>query len=1000
MGARRCSADVRGSSPSPARPFPPAHAVPIAVIRLFAGSGGSILAATPRPALEGAMISERFSHYQILRELGKGGMGEVFLARDTSLNREVALKFLPPEFDQDATARKRLLREARAAAALDHPFICHIHEVGEIEGKPFIAMEYVEGQTLKERICRRPLDPAEALPVAVEIAEALQTAHEHGVIHRDLKPANVMLTPGGHVKVMDFGLAKQGAGTTAGQGEEATVSELTAEGFAVGTPAYMSPEQLFGRPADARSDIFSLGILLFELLSGRHPFRKQSALETAAAIVSEKPPGLSQFRSDIPAELEAAVARMLAKEPDKRQQSMADVLAELRGIPHRQEESAAGATAAAARRRLAAAVLVALACAAAWYIGQHWPRSAAAALAFEERDWILVTDFENQTGEDIFTGSLETAMTVSLQQSRYVNVFPRARIQDVLRRMRKENISRLDEPLGREVALREGIKGLLACSIGKVGSEYLLAARLVDPATMVTVYSRSFRARGPDRVLEAVDELAGRIREELGESLANISDRRVPLYQATTVSLEALKAYTDSRQAGGRSRLQLLERAIQLDPDFALAHAQLGMNYYMANERPRGEEHFQKALGLLDRLTLREQLWIRAVVDDWRGNRDQGIENYRIYLHQYPDDATAWFRLGWACMITNRDTAAVEAFQKVIAIDPSESGALINLATCYSSMGRDAEAVATYEKAFQIDPEGITGLFVNSEYGFLLARNGRIREAEDTFRKMFAVDDLARKARGHRSLGLLCEYQGKYSAAIREFAEAVLLDQTSGEKLSEMRDRQFLAAALATVGRMRDFERELAAVRRIQKEIRVAPNFLYDTGRICARTGKVAEAERLLAELKSRMGDAQASSGVNRSDTSDRACFYLLRAEIALARKRPGEALEYAEQARSLGEERARELLAYTRLASGDLQGAAAAYRSFLEKPELGYELQEPWILAHLRLAELFERMGKRQEAAGYYEKLVELWRDGDEDLAPLRQARLRLATLRGTAIR
>lgn len=952
------------------------------------------------------MISEGFSHYRILRELGRGGMGEVFLARDTSLNREVALKFLPLEFEQDTTARKRLLREARAAAALDHPFICHIHEVGEIEGKPFIAMEYVEGQTLKERICQRPLDPAEALPVAIEIAEALLAAHEHGVIHRDLKPANVMLTPGGHVKVMDFGLAKQVTSTAAGEGQELTVSELTAEGFAVGTPAYMSPEQLRGKAADARSDIFALGILLFELLSGRHPFKKPSALETAAAIVSEKPSGLSEFRSDIPADLEAVIEKMLAKEPGKRQQSMADVLAELKEILYRRTEPVGDATAASARRRrlctrrLVAAGLVVLACAAAWYIGQHWPRSAAAALAFEERDWILVTDFENQTGEEIFSGSLETAMTVSLQQSRYVNVFPRARVQDVLRRMRKENISRLDEPLGREIALREGIKGLLACIIGKVGSEYLLAARLVDPATMVTVYSRSFRARGPDRVLEAVDELAGKIREELGESLAAISDRRVPLYQATTVSLEALKAFTESRRAGGKSRLQLLDRAIQLDPDFALAHAELGMNYYIANERPRGEEHFRKALSLLDRLTLREQLWIRAVVEDWRGNRDQGIENYRIYLHQYPDDAAAWFRLGYACMITNRDTAAVEAFQKVIAINPSESGALINLATCFSSMRRDAEAMATYEKAFAIDPEGITGLFVNSEYGFLLARNGRIRDAEDTFRKMFAVDDLARKARGHRSLGLLYEYQGKYAAAIREFGEAVLLDQTSSQKLSEMRDRQFLASALATVGRMRDYERELDAVRRIQREIRVAPAFLYYTGKICARTGKVAEAERILAELESRLGDILASSGVNRSDTRDRADFYLLRAEVALARKRPAEALGYAEQARSLDEEIAREPLAFIRLANGDLHAAAAAYRLFLEKPQLGYELQEPWILAHLRLAELLERMGDRQGAAGYYEKFVELWRDGDEDLAPLRQARLRLATLKGAAPR
>ena len=273
------------------------------------------------------MVGKTISHYKVLEKIGEGGMGEVFLAHDTSLDRKVALKFLPEELQQDSTAKKRFLREAKSAAALDHPFICHIHEVGEAEEKSFIAMEYVQGETLKDKLAKGPLPLNDALEKATEVTEALEEAHKQGIVHRDLKPSNIMLTPQGHVKVMDFGLAKR---VTPVEGEEQEITTaLTKDSSILGTVPYMSPEQLRGKSVDARSDIFSFGVVLYEMLSGVHPFKRGGQMETANAIFSEPAPPLSRYTEDIPVLLQHTVKKMLAKEPDRRYQLIHDVRTDL-----------------------------------------------------------------------------------------------------------------------------------------------------------------------------------------------------------------------------------------------------------------------------------------------------------------------------------------------------------------------------------------------------------------------------------------------------------------------------------------------------------------------------------------------------------------------------------------------------------------------------------------------------------------------------------------------
>ncbi len=664
--------------------------------------------------------------YTILGELGRGGMGEVYLAEDSSLDRKVALKFLPQATYRDPTMRARFVREAKAAAALNHPYICSIHEVGEIEDKLFFAMDYVEGKTLRELIHQGPLPTGQAVQVAAEIAEALQAAHAKGLIHRDIKPANIMLTPEGHAKVMDFGLAKHFARPSKDTTVGGALMTVTGEGLTPGTPAYMSPEQLHGRPLDPRSDIFSFGIVFYEMLSGRHPFGKEDGLTTVSAILTEEPQPVPVAIEGVSQALQQVVGRMLAKDPAQRYASMADVIRDLKSIIA-EIQGKTKPWFKPVRIALTAVVTAAAVLGAAWLAKVIFFKTPAQALAFQARDWILVTDFENQTGQEVFDAGLETAMSVSIQQSQYVNVFPLSRVRETLTRMSRTGLTKIDEAVGREVALREGIKALLACGISRVGAEYLLTAKLVDPDSQTIVYSESARAKTDADILAGVDALAKKVRHGLGESLARIDMRRLPLFKATTSSLQALKNYSNSTRAPADIGAQLLQQALELDPDFALAHVQMGIRFYIMGNRVEGEAHFQKALSLLDRLTAREQLWVRAVVEDWRGNRDEGIRNYRTYLAQYPDDSSAWFRLGYAYMISGQREQAVEAFKRMLELDEESADAYVNIATCLSALKKNDESLTYYQRAFALNPNLETGLFINNEYGFLLVRMGKDR---------------------------------------------------------------------------------------------------------------------------------------------------------------------------------------------------------------------------------------------------------------------------------
>jgi serine/threonine protein kinase/tetratricopeptide (TPR) repeat protein len=898
------------------------------------------------------MVGTKLGHYRVLEELGHGGMGEGYLADDTNLDRKVALKFLPDAMEQDAVARKRLLREAKSAAALDHPYICKVYEIVESEGKTFIAMEHVEGETLADRLESGSLGTKQALKVAEEIAEALECAHKGRIIHRDLKPSNVMLSSDGHAKVLDFGLAKRGITETYDANHEATVTALTRQGTTMGTLPYMSPEQARGETVDARSDIFSFGIILYEMLTGVQPFRKGDPMDTAHAILHEEPPPVGRYVDDAPDVLEHIVRKLLAKDSADRYQLAHELRTDLaqlrRERPARRAFLPRHPVAAAGILSLLVAVVIG-----AWWVSKRYFVSPQEALAFTGRDWVLITDLDNLTDDPVFDHSLDTALAVSMQQSQYVNVFPRTRVKKTLQRMRREDVTELDASIGREIALREGIKALLVCSISRVGESYSLGMRLVDP-----------------------------------------DERSLPLPAATTSSLEALEVYADSMRLaaeGDSVTDDLLRRAVEIDPDFAMAHAQLGMKYYMSGEGSKGDEHFKQALNLMNRLTRREQLWISAIVEDWRGNRSQAIENYRLYLAQYPDDGAAWFRYGYANMISDRLKEATDAFGRVLELDGENAAAWVNLATCQGALQEYEDAVSNYKKSFELDPRLRTGDYVNSEYGFLLVGLGDFDEARETFELMLAQENQGLRARGHRSLALLDMYLGRYSEARASLEQAILLNQSSKSLVSEMRNRMYLAMIFKGLGMDAEFAEQVNAARRVQGEIRMGPEWLLPVGLAYARMGRVDEAGEILGEIEERLSDAAAASSVNRLRSREQAFPHLMRGEIELAQGDTDASLAALELAATFDDKRSREPLARCHFERGEIDAAIAKYEEVRADRRLGYEAQLKWIEAHYYLGRLYEQRGEQEKAVEAYEALLEIWSAADPDLMLAADARRRL---------
>jgi serine/threonine protein kinase/Flp pilus assembly protein TadD len=930
---------------------------------------------TPREGLaSGSTFAKK---YRILEELGRGGMGVVYKAEDTKLKRTVALKFLPQELAKDSQARERFVHEAQAASQLDHPNICTIHEIDETEdGQMWIAMAFYEGESLRERMKREPLSLGMAMDIAFQVAQGLERAHDHDIIHRDIKPANIMVTAEGLIKIVDFGLAKL-----------AVATHITRSGTTMGTAAYMSPEQAQGEDVDGRADIWSLGIVLYEMLNGKVPFRGDHDQAVIHAILNDQPEPIK----GLPKEVERIVHTALAKNPAERYQNCHEFIKALGqaeqslGIEHLRRVSIREKP--RHKKWLASPILWAVAAVSFAAVAGFLLLQPSRKIPFSERGWILVTDFENQTGDGVFDRSLNTALTVSLQQSRYVNVFPRSRVKETLQRMGRKDPDRLEGELAREVALREGIRALVTCSISRIGTVYTLTASIVDPHTQTALKTETIRAKGKDEILNVLNDLSGRIRKGLGESLKSIRQHSLGLPQATTSSLEALQNFAEAgRRSFDKEHLALLIKAVELDPDFALAHAQLGSYYYWHNNRVKGEEHFKKALSALDRLTERERLWIQAIVPAYRGNRDEAVVQYKVFLSKYPDDYAGWFNLGHNYLMMRRYDQAIDAFMKSLEIRPNQVDDYINIATCLSMMERYQEAVDNYLRAFQLKPERVTEPNLNHEFGFAYVKLGEFQKAEEVFNKMLSRGD-GDKARGLRSLALLNMYQGKYSMAINRLRESILSHQTLKYWLNEIRDRLFLAVAYREKGNMEAFYQELRLAQELCAKNRVEPWWLLLIGKIYARLERTKQADDFLQQISSRMIEG---------NRWDQAAFNILKGEIELSKANYAEAIDLFSMAYQLRDDNyPLESLAYGYLKKGDLDQAIAKYNLLISRKDLGWEAQEYWIQAHYQLAKIYETKADRERAIQFYEHFLEIRKDSDPGIPGVDDARKRLAALK-----
>ena len=822
--------------------------------------------ARAQDAAQWDITGKTLSHYRVIEPIGAGGMGVVYLARDETLDRQVALKVLPPGSLADEIARKRLRREAVALAKLSHPNIETIYEFGSQDGIDFLVTEYVSGTTLADRIANGPLPESELMEIAVQIGLALDEAAGNGLVHLDLKPRNIMLTPKGQVKLLDFGLAR-----LVRPNEAEGPQSLTTIAAPAGTPPYMAPEQLLGGSLDVRTDIYAVGATLYELATGRTPFRAKTSPQLIASILQTTAAPPSSTGVNVSPGLEKVILKCLEKDPGRRYQTVRELLDDL-GFHPRRARSVPLAKSWISPWKLAVLFLGLIAGILATWLLRSRP-----VLSFAARDWVLVADFENQTNDPLFDQSLATAFSVSLEQSRHANIYPRARIQEVLARMKKNAATRVDDAVGQEIAVREGIRALILPSISGVGDDYRLAARIRDVPSGVDVQTIVVKARGKSRILDSLDQLAAKVRGDLGESQLAISRNSRPLPAVTTASLDALKQYSiavEKRNEGlAQKEAKLyLENALKIDPTFTAARSSLGILDFDHFDKEEGKRLLSEAVRSADNLTDREKYWLlgyhaRAV----EGNLEKAAGYDRILVGLYPDFASGHNNLGVVYKEMARYPEAIGEFKECLRIEPRGRLPLMNLLETYISRmgdldtgieacraqiakngkhyaayswmgyaylgkGRLDEAVTDMEQALQLNPRSAVTQF-NLAVAYLLS--GKQPSAIKVLKDVAAFD--SQNCEAYYQMGVVYDSMRDPSGARRQWLRSIDCRQEAlRSQPNDASDYLEIAIASARLG-------EAAQAQAAEEKARsIDPTLYFDTARLRSVLGRTEEALDLL----------------------------------------------------------------------------------------------------------------------------------------------------------